>query len=194
MIPSRVSLAVAGAAVLLAVEGQSMSTTAIPYAETFREVAGIRWLDRAAQVKAESNFNPNAVSYILNKEGKRVPCAYGVAQFTLPTWETAINKGWAPVDSTPLNPFVAIPAQHFYMRSIEAHFPGDWPKALGSYNAGRGNIQEAERRAEALGYSGSEAWLKELPSVTGKDHAAETAGYVRRIKVYRDEYRKAGLR
>jgi hypothetical protein len=222
-------LAVAGAAVLLAVEGQSTSTTAIPYAETFREVAGIRWLDRAAQVKAESNFDQYATSYIWVKkkvwveDGKtkvhrqeetlvREPCAYGIAQFTLSTWKTMQNLGVVPKftydqyggrSDNGLDFYdvpTALKAQHFYMRSIEAHFGGDEPKSLGAYNAGEKNIHRAERLAGALGYSGSDAWMKALPSVVGKDpktqksHAEETINYVRRIKVYRDEYRKAGLR
>ena len=218
MNPSRLFLAVAGATVLLASKGLPMSTVVVPYEEFFRAEAGMRWLDRAAQCRAESNFNPTATSYIWKKRIVggvftlvKTPCAFGIAQFTLPTWREMQRRGVVPVfvydvegtriDNNPdyYDPATAIKAQNFYMRDIEAQFQGDNAKSLGAYNAGISSIKNAERRAASLGYSGSEAWMKALPLVVGKNlkteksHAEETIGYVKRIRQYRDEYKKAGL-
>jgi len=55
-----------------------------------------------------------------------------------------------------------------------------------------GRLREADR----TGMTGSDAWLRALPAVvgknpqTGKSHALETQGYVSRCTAYRAEYLK----
>jgi soluble lytic murein transglycosylase-like protein len=146
----------------------------VPYWGTFQAVAGPRAVDRAAQVRAESAFNPRAQSYIL-RNGEKVPCAQGLAQFTPATWKDWGKGGspWVPED--------AIDAQHAYMLYLEGRCSGDWVAALGAYNAGLGSIRKAQRLAVAMGLPGNRAWLQALPGVT-KHHAAETQGYVLRIE------------
>lgn len=162
---------------------------AVPYQELIQAEAGVRWPDRAAQIKAESGFNPKAQSYII-RNGKRVPCAQGLAQFTPTTWSTAQRLGWVAATDSPFDPLAAIRANHRYMVQIEAQFQGDWPKALGGYNAGPYNIQRAIRHADRISLHGSDAWLRALPSVTG-EHAKETQGYVRNCHRYRAEILEA---
>lgn len=151
----------------------------IPFQSDFMVAAGPRWLDRAAQARAESNFNPHAVSYV---------GAQGLAQFMPRTWTWAISQGWASPGSSPFEPVAAITAQHAYMAWLEARVGGRWEPALGGYNAGLGSVLKAQRLANSLGLEGSDAWLRTLPRITGK-HAAETQSYITRIRAYRAEYR-----
>lgn len=161
---------------------------AIPYESDFKVAAGDRWLDRVAQAKAESGFNPAAQSWVIDRQGRRVPCAYGIMQFTLPTWSWAIQQGWAPAGSTPLDPVLAIPAGHAYMRWLEARTAG-WDPALGAYNAGLGSVRKAERLAPQLGLTGEGAWLRALVHVTGEANSKQTRDYIARIHRFRAEYR-----
>jgi membrane-bound lytic murein transglycosylase D len=146
----------------------------VPFWDTFQATAGLRAVDRAAQVRAESGFNPKAQSFIL-KNGVKVPCAQGLAQFTPPTW-----SGWG-MGGDPWNPVDAIRSQHAYMLYLEGRCGGDWIAALGSYNAGLGSIRKAQRLAGSMGLEGTRAWLRALPGVT-HEHAAETIGYIKRIE------------
>jgi soluble lytic murein transglycosylase-like protein len=166
----------------------SAAVAAIPFQPLFESVAGSRWPDRAAQIKAESGFNPHAQSYIV-KNGVRVPCARGLAQFTAPTWATAKKMGWVGPNDVPDNPDAAIRANHAYMGWLEARTAGRWDRALGAYNAGLLSIQRAQGQAERLSLQGEDAWLRALPLVTGA-HAKETQGYVKNCYRYRDEIRK----
>jgi soluble lytic murein transglycosylase-like protein len=109
-------------------------------------------------------------------------------QFTLPTWAWAMREGWAPAGSSPMDPYAAIPAGHGYMRWLEARTAG-WDPALGAYNAGLGSVQRAERLAPQLGFTGSDAWQRALPHVTGPANAKQTQDYVARIHRFRAEYR-----
>jgi membrane-bound lytic murein transglycosylase MltF len=54
--------------------------------------------------------------------------------------------------------------------------------ALGSYNAGAGNIL----KAQALASPTDQWWAiaKALPRVTGIGHARETVGYVKRVEAF----------
>lgn len=151
----------------------------IPFRSEFERVAGPRWLDRAAQVRAESAFNTRAVSWV---------GAQGVAQFMPSTWRWAQDLGWVARDASPFEPVAAITAQHAYMAWLEARVGGRWEPALGGYNAGLGSVLKAQRLANSLGLEGQDAWLRALPRITGK-HAAETQGYIARIRTYRAEYR-----
>lgn len=141
---------------------------AVPWQDLFTAASGPRWVDRAAQIQAESGFNPDAVSPV---------GAEGPAQFMPGTWRHAITQGWAPASSSPRDPAAAIPAQHHYMTWLEAFLDGFEP-ALGGYNAGPGNIRKAALLARSLGLPGGRAWLDALPRVTGTAHAAETRSYL----------------
>lgn len=163
------------AVVLLSLAVALIATAAVPYEATFRAVAGPRWIDRAAQVQAESAFNPRAVSPV----GAR-----GLAQFMPATWAE-----WAP-GADPFDPMAGIQAQHRYMLWLEARCGGRLDPALGAYNAGLGSIRKAQRLAESLGLTTPDAWLKTLPRVTGQAHAAETAGYLIRNRRYRAALRQ----
>lgn len=161
---------------LLALAIAFVAGAAVPFEPTFKAVAGPRWIDRAAQVQAESAFNPRAVSPV----GAR-----GLAQFMPATWAE-----WAP-GADPFDPSAGIQAQHRYMLWLEARCGGQLDPALGAYNAGLGNLRKAQRLASALGLAGQEAWLRALPRVTGAAHAAETAGYVARNRRFRAQIRQA---
>ena len=152
--------------------GAVISLPVVPFQGYFQDIAGARWIDRAAQAQAESGFNPRAVSMVKGKDGKMHPCAYGLTQFTLPTWAE-----WAPSGADPFDPLSSIKAQHAYMVYLEARTQS-FNAALGSYNAGPGSIRKAQRLADSLGLAGSDSWLRALPRVTGAAHSAETRGYI----------------
>lgn len=148
----------------------------VPFQPIFQETAGPRWIDRAAQCKAESGFNPRAVSHA----GAR-----GIAQFMPATWRL-----WAPAGHDPFDPVQGIRSQHRYMLWIEGRFSGDWHKALAGYNCGPGNVTRAMQRAQSLGATDQWAWLRVgLPLVTGK-HAAETQAYVPRILKFKADIQR----
>lgn len=138
----------------------------VPFWDQFQATAGPRAADRAAQVRAESGFNPRAANSIGAK---------GLGQFMPATWQA-----WAP-GQDPFDPGSSINAQHRYMNWLEGRTGGDWIAALGSYNAGLGSVRKAQRLASDLGLAGSRAWLRALPGVT-HDHAIETQTYVQRIE------------
>lgn len=158
------------AGVLLAAPARPLPGEQVPFQGQFLAIAGARWIDRAAQARAESAFDPRAVSPV----GAR-----GIAQFMPATW-----KEWAPPGADPFDPLAGILAQHRYMTWLEARTSGLDP-ALGSYNAGLGNIRKAQRLADALGMTDHAAWLRTLPRVTGPAHAGETRGYIEHNAAYR---------
>lgn len=137
----------------------------------FREETGPAWKRRWAQAKVESGLNPAAKSPV---------GAQGLTQFMPRSWQRAIQQGWVPAGASPLEPRMAIRAQHGYMGWLEGFFR-DQRKAWGGYNAGEGNIQRADRLAKALGLQGRDAWMRALPRVTGA-HASETLAYIPRIE------------
>jgi hypothetical protein len=78
----------------------------------------------AAQLEAESGFDPRAVS----DAG-----AQGVAQFMPGTWAGS----WNPYrDHSPFEPRYAVLAQARYLGTLLARAGGDVPRALAAYNAG----------------------------------------------------------
>ena len=152
----------------------------VPYALTFRAVAGPRWVDRAAQVKAESRFQASVTA----PDG-----GMGLAQFMPATWSWAQAQGWVPRGASAYQPRAAITAQHAYMTWLEARTGGRLDPALGAYNAGLGSVRKAQLLAAQLGLRGQAAWLAALPRVTGERHAAITRGYLARNLQYRIELR-----
>jgi soluble lytic murein transglycosylase-like protein len=164
---------------LSAAPSRPLAGEVVPWQGLFIAAAGPRWVDRAAQVQAESGFNAAAVS----------SCgALGPAQWMPSSWADAIKKGWARPGSSPRDPAAAIPAQHAYMLWLEAYC-GGLDSALGGYNAGPGSVRKAQRLAQALGLTDQAAWLRTLPRVTGEAHAGETRGYILHNANYRAQIR-----
>ncbi len=159
----------------LAVPAKPLPGDVVPWQATFMAASGARWIDRAAQVQAESGWDSAAVSPV---------GAQGPAQFMPGTWQDAVRRGWAPAGSSPFDPAAALPAQHAYMLWCEA-FCGGFEPGLGGYNAGPGNIRRAQRLAQSLGMTDHAAWLRILPRVTGTAHAGETRGYIQHNATFR---------
>jgi soluble lytic murein transglycosylase-like protein len=144
------------------------------------------WVWWKAQLCAESQLDPAAQSPAL---------AMGIAQFMAPTWRDMKRELSLPADATPFQPEHAIRAGAYYMgklirtwkapRSIEDRRR----LAQASYNAGSGNIIDAQRLAEAA--ADYDTIIAQLHRVTGDEHAAETRGYVERIERYYNELKAA---
>ncbi len=139
---------------------------------------GTDWRLLKAQLMAESSLNPNAIS----------PAnAMGIAQFMPKTWEDIKKQMKLPSSASPFDTEYAIPACAYYMRTLYDDWSVPRPDAdryclaLASYNAGIGNILEAQRIANnARGYH---EIISQLHQVTG-DNANETTNYVRRVLQY----------
>ena len=164
--------------ILLAILVGLFAWSSVPFEAEFRTVAGPRWIDRAAQVKAESLFRAD----ITAPDG-----GMGLAQFMPKTWSWAKAQGWVPADASAYNPHWAITGQHAYMTWLEARTEGRLNPALGAYNAGLGSVRKAQRLAEQLGLAGRDAWLEALPRVTGPRNGAITRAYIARNRKYRIE-------
>ena len=179
MIRRLITLACVAGLALFAATARPKAGEVVPWQGLFISAAGPRWVDRAAQVQAESGFNADAVSY----------CgALGPAQWMPSSWADAVKKGWARPGSSPRDPAAAIPAQHAYMLWLEG-FCGGLNPALGGYNAGAGSIRKAQRLAADLGMTDPDAWLRTLPRVTGAGHAGETRGYIQHNANFRAQIR-----
>lgn len=134
----------------------------------------VDWLLLKAQVKAESNFDPNAQS----KVGAR-----GLAQFmarTFEEWRDGSAGIQAPPDVDlvlldPRDPEDAIRAHAAYMAWLLKQMDGDIREALASYNWGIGNMR---RLIQAQGA----AWAAHLPE--------ETQSYIARIETNYQRYKK----
>jgi len=148
----------------------------IPFEKDMREVCGIRWLDRSAQIQCESGWDPAAKSF----DGGE-----GLGQATH-IWPEYIRRGWVPVGSSPFEVRPAIMGCHRYMNYLEP-LAGGWIPGCGAYNAGLGNIRKAQMLAEQLGYEGPDGWLVTLPQVT-KKNAHYTINYIRNIRYWRKHY------
>jgi len=135
------------------------------------------WLRVKAQLIAESDLDPNAFS----PRG-----AEGIAQFLPDTFADMRKLLGYPDDTTPFMADPAIDCCCAYM----AHLYGQWRShrteldrwrlALASYNAGLGNLLEAQARSG--GQIGFEGIMAYLPAVTGHDNYMQTREYVSRIE------------
>src|SRR6266478_4728326 len=107
------------------------------------------------QIRAESNYNPNAVS----PSG-----AVGISQF-MPS--TARQYGIDPRD-----PVQSVNAQAQMMSELHKKYGGDTDKALAAYNAGMGNVDAAVKQAKKDGGD----WKGYLPK------PEQTLPYIDKIK------------
>ena len=147
--------------------------------------SGVDWLMLKAQARAESDFDPRAIS----PAGAR-----GLTQFMPATWEWAIEMKWIPASADIFNPEHSIQAQAANMDWLLKQFKGDSSRALAAYNWGIGNLRNAMRKApeqprakgqepragmigskhSALGSKPSQgSWVEQLPE--------ETQNYLKRI-------------
>jgi soluble lytic murein transglycosylase-like protein len=139
----------------------------------------VDWRLVKAQLFQESRLNPNAVS----KAG-----AQGLAQFMPGTWRDMQKKMRMPANASPFNPEFAIPALCYYMAELHNQWsakrePADrYALALASYNAGLGNLLNAQKLAG--GANEYHKIIAQLHRVTGHDDAPETIGYVDKIFDY----------
>lgn len=145
------------------------------YDDLFKKYAkanNIDWLLLKAQVKAESNFNPNAKSPV---------GALGLAQFMRATWEEW-KDGTAGIQATKMlydrtNPEHSIRAQSAYMAWLLKQAGGNIDVALAMYNWGIGNVKKIIKKTGSF-----ENAFPFLPK--------ETRDYVSRISRFYKEYKK----
>ena len=138
------------------------------YYSELHSFSGNDWLRFKAQVKAESNFDPNARSSV---------GALGLAQFMPPTWkewsdgtpgiQEMAKKIWL-ID--PRDPEDAINSQVLYMKWLLRRV-STWECAFAAYNWGIGNILKIWSNPQ---------WKILLPK--------ETYDYIYRIDEYYQEY------
>jgi len=136
----------------------------------------IDWRLIKAQIWAESNFNPNAVS----QAG-----AEGLAQFMPKTWKQMVKDLKFDKNAKPTDPKYAIPACVYYMNKLNNKWVSEretidrYMLALASYNAGFGNVLKAQRESGMRVEYGK--IIKELPKITGTTNAKQTQDYVLKI-------------
>lgn len=150
--------------------------------ESFREAGELhlpsvdwRWIK--AQAFQESRFDPKAVS----------PAgAQGIMQIMPATWVDLVKQGRA--FGSPFDAEDSIDAGVWYLSSLYNQWTAPRPAvdrlalAFASYNAGLGNILQAQRNAG--GANSYNRIIKGLKAVTGPDNAHETTTYVERIFNY----------
>lgn len=140
---------------------------------------GVDWRLVKAQLYQESMLNPKAVS----------PAgAQGLAQFLPGTWADMAKELDLPAGASPFEPDYAIPAMCYYMDQLYKKWKSPRPDAdryaltLASYNAGFGNLVQAQKKSGgALDYL---TIAGHLHLVTGRSNANETRTYVQRIFRY----------
>lgn len=170
----------------LAVFSLSPSLSAQPFHDRYdsriqaaanRYLPGVDWRLLKAQLHQESRLEPAAVSPV----GAR-----GVAQFMPGTWSDVSRQlGWGTV--SPHVADYAIEAGAFYMSRLRDNWSAPRPVAdryslaLASYNAGLGNLLQAQQRCGGRNLYGE--IIECLPEVTGH-YSRETITYVRRIWKY----------
>jgi membrane-bound lytic murein transglycosylase MltF len=150
----------------------------VPWEEHFRTIAGEAWIERAAQVRAESGWNQNAVSPV----GAMGPAQ--VMPSTLKWWKT---MGWVSKQSTGFDIPECLRGQNAHMLWLRRYWT-DLDHRLAAYNAGQGSILRADALAREMGWESDAAWLhKALPRITGAAHSKETQGYIVRNARFRSE-------
>ncbi|MER6256269.1 M23 family metallopeptidase [Streptomyces sp. NPDC001584] len=137
----------------------------------------------AAQLDAESNFKPDAVSYEI-KNGEKIPLAKGIAQFIDGTWATEGIDGDGDGDRDVWDPADAIPSQGKMMcdllKTAKKHpnYSGSPIElALAGYNAGWGWVDYYDgvpppRFAEGQTYN----YVKDIMANQARLTAPDTSG------------------
>jgi len=138
------------------------------------------WHHFKAQAIAESRLKKNATSHV---------GAVGLMQIMPPTYKE-ITKRHRYIKGSGSNPKWNIAAGISYNRSIWNIFKADRPFqdrldfTFGAYNAGKGNIIQAQKHAKRAGINPN-LWSsieQTLSQVTGR-HSKETLNYITKIKV-----------
>ena len=143
-----------------------------------QHLPGLDWRLLKAQLMAESNLDPSAVSPV---------GAEGIAQFMPRTWDDMCDQLGYSDGASPLDPTLAIPAAAYYLAQLRRAWSAPRPEidrhclAMASYNAGFGNLLEAQRAAGMA--SDYAAIIAALPAIT-EHYADETTAYVKRILRY----------
>lgn len=140
-----------------------------------RYLPGLDWQLLKAQCYQESLLRPDAVSPV---------GAQGLCQFMPGTWRQVSGQIDLPPNASAFMPQLSIRAAAFYMASLRGQWSSPRPEwdrhslALGSYNAGLGNLLKAQK------VCGGPVLYRDivscLPDVTGH-HSRETLTYVDRI-------------
>ncbi len=139
---------------------------------------GFDWKYFKAQAIAESRLKEKARSRVGAK---------GIMQIMPKTFDE-IKKKNPTIKGTREQPRWNIAAGIWYNRSIWKLWKADRPFQdkinfmFGSYNAGKGNILKAQRKAKRQGMNPN-LWPsieQTLPKITGK-HSKETLGYIKKI-------------
>lgn len=142
-----------------------------------RYMPGVDWRLLKAQYYQESLLDPSAVSPV---------GAAGIAQFMPGTW-TDVSRALGYENISPHMAGPAIEAGAYYMGKLRLSWKSPRPEAdrhslaMASYNAGFGNLLQAQRLA-----SGANLYapiIEKLPEVTGH-YSRETITYVKRIWGY----------
>lgn len=135
------------------------------------------WYWNKAQLVAESNLKPNAVSPV---------GAMGLGQFMPATWKE-VSRELKFGEASAFAPALNIQAHAYYMAKLRSQFKRERPEwdrhslALASYNAGLGNVLKAQKLGgNSLLYK---PMANALHKVTGH-HSKETLTYVDRIWSY----------
>ena len=138
-----------------------------PYRETVDSAAERFGVERAliyAVIKAESNFDPSAVSHAGAK---------GLAQLTDGTAEYVaemIGMEYTGGDAFDADKNISLSAA--YLRYLLQKYDGDLRLTVAAYNAGEGNVDK---------WLTSDSEMKDIPF-------GETKKYVRKVKLYRRIY------
>lgn len=143
------------------------------------------WTLLKAQLMAESNLNPNAVSPVGAK---------GLAQFMPDTWTEYLTKCSLPATTLACNGEASIKCCAAYMADLIKGWSSPRPEldrynlALASYNAGMGNLIKAQKIVH--GVNDYATIVSALKFVTGNANAKQTTDYVNRITDYNIELLK----
>ncbi len=144
---------------------------------------GMDWKIFKAQAVAESRLRASAKSYVGAK---------GVMQIMPKTFDEIQRKNPA-IKGTREQPRWNIAAGIWYDKSIWNIFQAKRPLQdridfmMGAYNAGKGNVLKAQKKAINMGLDPN-LWSsieKTLPEITGR-HSSETIGYVGKIKIIKE--------
>jgi soluble lytic murein transglycosylase-like protein len=100
----------------------------------YAEGAGLDWKLLKAQIRAESAFDPNAISSV---------GAEGLAQFMPATFREYAQKLHLQNPSA-FNPEHVIACQAIYMKWLLGQFGGDPVHALAAYNFGIGRVKRGD--------------------------------------------------